>query len=522
VSGTLLTVVVLLPALGALLTVRTGGRSRAVLGTSSAFATLLASVALTVQVWERGGRVFHLDAVGDLEVVLVMDGLAAAMLLMVTVTGSFVAAFALLEDLRDVTKRARGHWPLSLALWAALQVLFLGGDLLTLYLMFEAVGVAAVALVAAGADRRTTLAAARYLYAELVATITLLFGIALTWQQAGTLVLAELPEGFGTEPLGAAALALMTAGLLVKVPLVPVHLWLPAAHALAASAVSPVLSALVVKTAFVVLLRAWHLGTPHAVPAEAAQLLGALGVVAILWGSMVALRATEVKVLIAYSTIAQLGVLFLAPPLLVAGQVDAWTGGLLHAIAHAPAKAAALLAAAVLVEDAGHGGIEGIRGAAARRPVAVFALGVAAVSLVGLPPTVGFVAKWHLLFAGVAAGQWWWVAALVVGSMLTAGYLMRLVKPTFDRGAAAFHAPDPRDGREVLARGARAAHTGRDTAGGGSSARAGRDELGGARRLGDGRDVVALTLALVTVLAGIRPAELLRLLQLVPSHLVGG
>ena len=487
-SGTLLTVVVLLPVLGALLTIWTGGRTRAVLGTSSALATLLASIWLTVQVWERGGSVFHLDLVGDLEVVLVADGLAAAMLLMVTVTGSFVAVFALVEDRRDVTGRARGYWPLSLGLWAALQVLFLGGDLLTLYLMFEAIGVAAVALVAAGGDRRANLAATRYLYAELVATVTLLFGIALTWQQAGTLVLAELPAGFGTEPLGAAALALITAGLLVKVPLVPVHLWLPAAHALSAGAVSPLLSALVVKTAFVVLLRIWYLGTPQAVPVEAAQLLGALGVVAILWGSMVAFRATEVKVLIAYSTIAQLGVLVLAVPLLVAGQVDAWIGGLLHAIAHAPAKAAALLAAAVLAEDAGHGAIEGLRGAAARRPVAVFALAVSAVSLVGLPPTVGFVAKWQLLLAGVAAGQWWWVAVLAVGSLLTAGYLMRLVKPTFDRDAEVSRPSDP----------------------------------GGTPRRADGRDIVALALALVTVLAGVRPGELLRLLQLVPPHLAGG
>jgi multicomponent Na+:H+ antiporter subunit D len=142
-----------------------------------------------------------------------------------------------------------------------------------------------------------------------------------------------------------------------------------------------------------------------------------------------------------------------------------------------------LMAAAVLVEDLGRGEVADLGGAAARRPVAVLAFGVGAVSLVGLPPSGGFVAKWYLLVASLEAGQWWWVPVIVVGSLLTAGYLMRVVKQAFAPPAEALPV----------------------------------------RRVHDARDVVALVLALTTLALGLRPTELLDLIDVAsPFPLVVG
>jgi multicomponent Na+:H+ antiporter subunit D len=304
--------------------------------------------------------------------------------------------------------------------------------------------------------------------------VTFLVGTALVWWVAGTVVIAELPGQLTGSTTGRVALALLTVGLLLKVPVVPLHFWLPAAHTLAPSAVSPLLSALVVKSAFVVLLRLWITGVPELAAAAVAPLVGALGAVAIVWGGLAALRATQVKVVVAYSTVAQLGLLLLAVPMAVDGSAEAWVGGVVHAVAHALPKAALLMAVAVLAHHLGGDTVDHLAGAATRRPLAAFAVGIAAVSLIGLPPTGGFIAKWYLVVASITTGQWWWAATIVVGSLLTAAYLARLLQRSFA------------------------------TVPGGASA---------VRPRGRAADVVALTLASTGLLLGLYPNAVLRLLE---------
>jgi multicomponent Na+:H+ antiporter subunit D len=478
-----LELVVIVPLVGLVLTVWTRGRQRTLTGIAAASGTALAAIALAVRVHaDASPTSLRIPGPAGVEAILVADGLAAAMVLMTSVVGVLVSAYALQEDVRAGWVRHRGYWPSWLALWSALHVLFLAGDLLTAYLMLELIGVTGAALVALGGDRRTVLAATRYFYAELVASTTVLFGLALLWHRTGTLAFADLAGAVGEDRSLLLPLAIVTVGLLVKVPLVPLHFWLPPAHALAPGAVSPALSAVVVKTAFAVLVRLWFLAVPTLITRSAAQLLGMLGAAAILWGSVNALRDRGLKMLVAHSTVAQLGFLFLLPPLVADGGVEAWSGGIMFAIAHALAKAAMLMAAAILVEDLGEADVEDLGGVAGRRPVAVLAFGIGAVSLVGLPPSGGFVGKWYLLVASLETGQWWWVPVIVLGSLLTAGYLMRVVKRSFAPAAPSVTA--------------------------------------GAAR--DGRDVVALGLALTTLVLGLRPAEILELLDVGSPFPLGG
>ena len=508
--------VLALPVAGAALTAVVGGRTRVRLALLVAVGITVSVLLLTRAALAAGvAEVVSLQLPVGVEVVLVADGLAITLLLMAAVVGLAVAAFAWAEVLDDPDRHHPAYWGLLFALWAGVNLLLLAGDLFTVYLMLEVVALCGSLLVTLRGDRGSILAGTRYFYAELVASTTMLIGIALVWSQAGTVVFSELGAGLEDAPLAGLGLAVMTVGLLLKAPLAPLHFWLPAAHTLSPSAVSPLLSGVMVKVSFAVLLRLWFLSVPDLVTMPAAQLIGAMGALAILWGSGGALLATGLKRLVASSTVAQVGLVFLLVPLVAAGSFDGWAGGVVLAVSHAFAKGAMLMAAAVLVDSArragapapGAGSVAGavdgethvgrgtkpatnvrgettwpllmeLRGSAARRPVAMMAFGIAGISLVGLPPSGGFVAKWYLLVGSITTGQWWWVIVLVIGTLLTVGYLMRFVRPAF--------APLPEDERPVPRR--------------------------------DARDLVALALATSTLVLGLVPGPLLRLLAIGGPH----
>jgi formate hydrogenlyase subunit 3/multisubunit Na+/H+ antiporter MnhD subunit len=219
-----------------------------------------------------------------------------------------------------------------------------------------------------------------------------------------------------------------------------------------------VLSALVVKGSFFIIIRLWFDVMPG-VPGEAgAQLLATLGAAAILVSSVVALRQVRLKLLIAYSTLAQIGYLFLMFPLafdpgsgqLVSGV--ALTGGMMQTISHATAKAAMFMTAGLMYGALGHDRIAELGGVARAMPVTVFAFGLAGVSLIGLPPSGGFLAKWLLLSTAVASGQWWWVVVILVGGLLSASYIFMVVARAMSSPSEplTLRAPVPRH-REVIA-----------------------------------------------------------------------
>jgi len=151
--------------------------------------------------------------------------------------------------------------------------------------------------------------------------------------------------------------------------------------------------------------------------------------------------------LIAYSTIAQIGYLFFlfplaaTPPSFASATAQvwngvAWTGGVLQLVAHAVAKAAMFMAAGLIGEALGHDRIAGFGGIGRALPMTVFAFGLGGMSLMGLPPSGGFVAKAMLLTAAVGEGQWWWAVVILVGGLLAAGYVFRVLAPALSAADA--------------------------------------------------------------------------------------
>jgi formate hydrogenlyase subunit 3/multisubunit Na+/H+ antiporter MnhD subunit len=313
--------------------------------------------------------------------------------------------------------------------------LFLSNDLFNWYVTLELLGLSAVALVALSGKKAALDAAQRYLYTGLVGSLLYLLGVALIYNAYGVLDLAVLRQV--TEPSLAlwVALGLMAFGLLVKSALFPLHFWLPAAHGSAPAPVSAILSALVVKGAFYILLRLWFDLVPATLPDAVSLILGGLGAGAIIWGSLQAIRATRLKMLVAYSTVAQLGYLALFFPLSESGQWGdaALTGLVYFMFAHGCAKGAMFLAAGNLQRAAGHDDLVALAPTAQALPVSMFAFAIGGVSIMGLPPSGGFIAKWSLLNAAIGSGGWIWVVVMIAGGLLSAGYIFRVLSLSFSQ-----------------------------------------------------------------------------------------
>jgi formate hydrogenlyase subunit 3/multisubunit Na+/H+ antiporter MnhD subunit len=393
-----------------------------------------------------------------LGIALRLDGLGSAFLLAAALVAAAALAYARPAYLprrgEAATRQAHAFWPLAYALLAALHASFLGADLFNLYVALELLTVTAVALVALDGKPQALAAALRYLMFALFGSLAYLAGVALLYAEQGTLDVRLLTAAAGGPHTQALAAGLMTVGLMAKAALFPLHGWLPAAHASAPAPASALLSALVVKAPFVILLRVWFEALPGAATPAFVQILGALGAGAILFGSLLALRQQRLKLVIAYSTLAQLGYLLFALPLATGPAAGAewagaaWTGAVLHALAHALAKGAMFLAAGSMAVAMGHDRIDGMAGLGKVLPLACFAFGVAAVSLMGLPPSGGFLGKYLLLTSTIGSGQWWWTLAIVAGGLLAAAYLFRPIGRMFAQPAPdARWVPVPRTGQ---------------------------------------------------------------------------
>ncbi len=432
-----LVLAIMLPLLGSALTTALP-RLAPLLGTLIAVGTAGAAIWTTVAVWTRGP--IHLVLGGwdpSLAIALRADGMAAALVLMANLVGLAISVYAL--GYFRAPDRAQSFWPLWLLLWAALNGLFLAGDLFNLYVMLELLGLAAAALGALTGSRDAITANLRYLLVGLVASLTYLFGVALLYTAYGTLDIGLLSSAIAADepsPLDAAALTLMVAGLAMKSALFPLHFWLPPAHASAPAPVSAALSALVVKAAFYLILRLWLDLFEPILDLSASMLLGLLGAGAVLWGSWQALRAERLKLLAAYSTVAQIGYLFLFFPLLAAtppgpSRDNLLAALLLMALTHGFAKAGFFMAAGLVQTNAGHDRIDDLGGTAQRLPATTFAIALAGSALIGLPPSGSFIGKWLLMQGAIETGQWWWVVVGTLGTLLSAAYIFRVLSRAF-------------------------------------------------------------------------------------------
>ena len=407
-------------------------------------------VCATATVWRVIREGTQRMAVGGwtapLGIELHLDGLAALMVAVTALVGSVSTYYAqgYLARHRAAERKSSSSsqygknsdtlfWPLWLTLWGGLNALFLAADLFNVYVTLELIGLSSTALIALAGVAPALTAATRYLLVSLVGSLCYLTGVGLLYAACGTLDLALLTRFINGGTLPVTALALMTAGLLLKTALFPLHFWLPPAHGNAPAPVSAFLSALVVKAPYYLLLRLWLETFAAQITPGAAHFLGLLGTGAILWGAAQALLADRVKQLVAYSTVSQLGYLFLVFPLALepGAGIFAWNGAAYFVLSHAIAKASMFLAAGTLLCAADSDRLVHLDGISQCLPLPMIAFSIAGASLIGLPPSGGFMAKWLLLKSALTGGQWGYLMVILLGGLLTVAYTYRVFSRAF-------------------------------------------------------------------------------------------
>ena len=303
------------------------------------------------------------------------------------------------------------------------------GDLFNLFVFTEVVSLSSYALVAVSGRGLAAYAALKYLFIGAVSSLLMLFATAQLFVLTGSLNMADVSVRLGELGPGLpvmVAFAALAVSFMVKSALFPVHVWLPDAHAIAPSPVSAVLSGMVVKVGIIGMLRVYQIyygaGTLDLGPFN--QVLVWLGAISIVMGAFFAIFQDDIKLMLAYSTISNIGYIVLGLGL---ASPYAVIGASVHVFNHALIKATLFLAAGAIIHQTGFRTMTDLRGVARRMPHTAAAMAVGAVSIVGLPPTAGFVCKWFIALGAFEAGQAPFGFALVFGALFIFVYYIRMV-----------------------------------------------------------------------------------------------
>jgi len=364
-----------------------------------------------------------------------VDLLGAYVLLIVTAIAALVTLFARHSVLHEIARErgARFYAALMLA-FAGLAGITVTGDVFNLFVFLEISSLSSYALISMGRDRRALNAAFQYLVMGTIGATFILIGIGFLYMMTGTLnmldLAARLPEVSDTRTVRA-GFAFLTVGIGLKLALFPLHLWLPNAYAYAPSVVSAFLAATATKVAVYALLRfvlevfgvEFSLGR---MPLDVILLV--LGLAGMLSASLVAVFQQDVKRLLAYSSVAQIGYMVLGISLASVGGV---TAAILHLFNHALMKGALFLALGAVAYRIGAVTLRDFAGLGRRMPWTMAAIVLGGLSLIGVPPTVGFVSKWYLVLATLEQGLWPVALLVLVGSLLALIYVWKLVEAAY-------------------------------------------------------------------------------------------
>jgi len=388
---------------------------------------------LVQQVSEAGTLVYQLGGwEAPWGIVYRIDTLAAYVLLIVSAIAALVLVAAKESVAREIEERhhARFYGAYLLA-FAGLMGIVATGDAFNVFVFLEISSLASYALISMGRDRRALTAAFQYLVMGTIGATFILIGIGFLYMMTGTLnmqdLAARLPAVADTRAVRA-GFAFLTIGIGLKLAMFPLHLWLPNAYTYAPSVVTAFLAATATKVAVYTLLRFmlsifgidFSLGR---MPLE--YLLLPLGVIGILSASLVAIYQLEVKRLLAYSSVAQIGYMVFGIGL---ANTSGVTGATLHLFNHALMKGALFLALAAVAYRLGGTTLQQLKGLGRRMPWTMAGILVGGLSLIGVPGTVGFVSKWYLVLAALERGLWPLALLVLLGSILAVVYVWKLVE----------------------------------------------------------------------------------------------
>lgn len=368
-----------------------------------------------------------------------VDPLNAFVLLIVAGIAAVVTPAARASVEREVPDdRRHFFYSAYLLCVAGLLGIVITGDAFNLYVLLEVSSLATYTLVAMGQQPHALKASFNYLILGTLGATFILIGVGHLYMVTGTLNMVDMAarlEGLHESRTVRSGFVFILVGASLKLALFPLHVWLPNAYTRAPSMVTVLLAATATKVGAYVLLRflftifgaSLSFGILHT-----DVFFVAFGSAAVLIGSVIAIRQDNLKRMLAYSSVAQIGYIVLGIGL---ANVTGLTAAILHLFNHALMKGALFLSLAGIVYAAGSVNIRDLDGIGRRMPWTLAAFVVGGLSLIGVPLTVGFISKWYLVLGALERGWWPLVVLILIGSLLAAIYVWRVVE------AAYFHAP---------------------------------------------------------------------------------
>ena len=361
----------------------------------------------------------------------------AFLLVLVSVMGAIVALYAPRSVNNEIAPEKQGwYYAMYLMCMAGLLGMAISGDAFNIFVFMEISSLAMYTLIALGSERRALVAAFQYLVIGTLGATFYVIGVGLIFTMTGSLNLYDIStlvwESEHQRPV-IAGLAFITIGIGLKLAMFPLHLWLPNAYAYAPTVATAFIASTATKVAVYLLLRFLFsvFGATYTFGlTPAAEIMMVLAAMAMLVASVSAIYQINVKRMLAYSSVSQVGYMLLGIALV--SEVGL-TGGISHLFNHAIIKACLFLAIGCVFFSTGVTRIENLAGLGKQMPLTMGAFVIAGLGLIGVPGTAGFVSKWYLIEGAVQAELWWLVAVIVVSSLLAVVYIGRIVEVAWFR-----------------------------------------------------------------------------------------
>lgn len=371
-----------------------------------------------------------------------VDGIAGLFVTIVSVVW-LAAGFYAFVYMKHEGKEKR-YFGFYLLLYGVLVALDFSGNLITMYFFYELMTLTSMPLVLHNGTREAIMASLKYLFYSMCGAYAGLFGIfflncycgSLTFTAGGTLNITAASQNSG---MLLVAVFVMLIGFGAKAGMFPLHSWLPAAHPVAPSPASAVLSGIIVKSGVLAVIRViYYIVGPEFIRGTWVQYVWmTLTLITILMGSMLAFREKGFKKRLAYSTVSQISYILFGLSLL---NTTAFTGAMLHTVAHAFVKCGLFLTAGVFLYSFGYTKVDQLVGAGKKMPVTMWCYTIFSLALIGIPPMSGFISKWYLaegsLQSDIGVFSWLGPVVLLLSALLTAGYLLPITMKGFFPGEA--------------------------------------------------------------------------------------
>ncbi|MCB1601448.1 MAG: monovalent cation/H+ antiporter subunit D family protein [Lysobacterales bacterium] len=429
--------IVVIPLLAAPLAVMLrGDRAPWALATLVSWTLLAIALALVFQVQQHGTLSYALGGwAAPWGIEYRLDMANALVQLLVTLVAATVFPYARLSARREIDPDNHpGFYAALLLLLTGLLGITATGDAFNVFVFLEISSLSTYTLIALGRDRRALTSAFRYLVMGTVGATFFLIGVGLLYAMTGTLNMQDLAErlpAVAHTRTVITAVAFIVVGVCLKLALFPLHLWLPNAYTYAPSSVSALMAATSTKVAVYVLIRFLYdiFGVNFSFgQLPLSQVLAGLAVIGMLVASAVAINQSDVKKVLAYSSVAQIG--YAVAGLALASTLGL-TAALLHLFNHALMKGALFMALGAIAWRMGGTGIDQLKGLGRAMPWTLAAFVAGSLSLIGVPLTVGFISKWYLVLAALEQGWWWLVVAILTSSLMSVVYVWRVIEVAY-------------------------------------------------------------------------------------------